>query len=332
MAPTARVVVVGAGISGLACARELVAAGVDVTVLDRGRRPGGRMASREVSLDGLAHVVDVGASYLTVSDADFAEVVESWRARGLAREWTDTFAVLDGRGRATKGGPVRWAAPNGLRSLVLDLADGLDVRSEHEVGEVGFAGAGAGGAEVDGETADAVVLAMPDPQARDLLPAAVADELGLESEGNAVLSVWAAWPRRWWPFRSGAFVTDSVVLSWIADDGERRGDDAPVLVLHSTPMFAARHLDDPEAAVPGLIGELGAVLGRPVPAPEHAGVQRWSLASPLALHAETFGLVSGPDGGAIGVCGDAWGPRARVEQAWLSGRDLGRELAARLRG
>jgi predicted NAD/FAD-dependent oxidoreductase len=30
------------------------------------------------------------------------------------------------------------------------------------------------------------------------------------------------------------------------------------------------------------------------------------------------------------VCGDAWGTKPRVEQAWLSGDALGRELAARL--
>ena len=32
----------------------------------------------------------------------------------------------------------------------------------------------------------------------------------------------------------------------------------------------------------------------------------------------------------VGVCGDAWGPRSRVEQAWLSGQALGEELARRL--
>ena len=40
------VTVVGAGIAGLACARALTAGGSAVRVLDRGRRPGGRMSSR----------------------------------------------------------------------------------------------------------------------------------------------------------------------------------------------------------------------------------------------------------------------------------------------
>lgn len=75
------VVVVGAGISGVACARALEAAGVPVVVLERSGRPGGRMASP------LLHerAVDTGAAYFTVSDDEFAAQVEGWHARGLAR-------------------------------------------------------------------------------------------------------------------------------------------------------------------------------------------------------------------------------------------------------
>ena len=51
------VIVVGAGISGVAAARELRDAGLPVVVLDRGRRIGGRMASR--TIDG--RPVDIGA-------------------------------------------------------------------------------------------------------------------------------------------------------------------------------------------------------------------------------------------------------------------------------
>ena len=52
------VAVVGAGIAGAACARALLAGGVGVQVLDRGRAGGGRLASRTVS----GRRVDLGAS------------------------------------------------------------------------------------------------------------------------------------------------------------------------------------------------------------------------------------------------------------------------------
>ena len=58
----ARVVIVGAGIGGLACAIDLAAAGLDVTVVERAERAGGKM--REVEVGGSA--VDCGPTVLTM--------------------------------------------------------------------------------------------------------------------------------------------------------------------------------------------------------------------------------------------------------------------------
>src|ERR687885_2141703 len=101
----APVVVVGAGIAGTACARALRGAGIRVRVLDRGRRVGGRMALRRERTGDVEHVVDIGASYFTVSDPAFGAVVADWRSRGLAREWTDTFRVLHADGGPAEPAP-----------------------------------------------------------------------------------------------------------------------------------------------------------------------------------------------------------------------------------
>lgn len=321
------VVVVGGGISGISCARTLVAAGFPVKVLDRGRRLGGRMAVRTESLVAGRHAVDIGASYFTVRDERFREVVAGWEAAGLARRWTDTFHLLAPEGRlGTTTGLPRWAATGGLRSLVEHLADGLDVEQVNEVEEVDVEG---DRLTVDGEPARAVVLAMPDPQAIDLLPEPVAKWLGLDRglEWAPVISVWAAWGERWWPELDGAFVDGSPILSWLADDGRRRGDDAPVLVAHTTSVFAAGRLEDPGSAVQPVLEELAGLFGvERFPEPELARAHRWSLASPLHPHAESFGLHPA----LVGVCGDGWGERARIEQAYLSGLLLAQSLAARL--
>ncbi|MCW2607212.1 MAG: hypothetical protein JWO60_1905, partial [Frankiales bacterium] len=223
---------VGAGIAGTACARALREAGLDVVVLDRGRVPGGRMASRKLPEGDGARYVDLGASYFTVRDERFRAQVDDWTGRGLARTWTDTFTVLPGGER--KQGPVRYGAAGGLRSLVADLAAGLDVRQQHDVASV------APGPAVDGTPYDAVVLAMPDPQALAVLdPALAAERAALEGrEWQPVLALAARFDARGWDL-DGAFVHDDPVLDWVADDGRRRGDDAPVLVAHSTPAFAA---------------------------------------------------------------------------------------------
>ncbi len=307
--------VVGAGIAGAACARALLAAGVGVQVLDRGRAGGGRLASRTLA----GRSVDLGASYCTARDGRFVEVVDDWVRRGVARPWTDAFHVAgpDGLGDP-KPGPLRYGASGGLRSLVEDLLDGTPLLLGTTVSAVGP------GPTVDGTAYDAVVLAMPDPQAERLLDAALADERAAVA-GRAwepVLALAAGWDERHWDDAfDGCFVDGSDLLGWVADDGRRRGDGAPVLVAHSTASFAAQHLEDPDGATPAMVAATAGVLGVGVP-PTWTRVQRWSLARPTEPREAPFHL--GP--ARVGLCGDGWGS-PKVETAYLSGRLLGERLA-----
>lgn len=313
------VLVVGAGIAGIACARELAAADVAVQVLDRGRRLGGRLAVRTVE----GRAVDLGASYLTAADPAFREVVDDWVARGLAHAWTDTFSVADSEGLAgTKTGPVRYGAPGGLRSLVEDLARGLDVRAGVEVTDVDP------GPRVDGQPASAVVLAMPDEQALDVLSAHLTAELAVlqSPPWQPTMALAAGWDRRRrWDELDGVFVNDSPVLTWIADDGRRRRDGAPVLVAHSTAELAGTHLDAPEGAREPMLRELCRLLDIADP-PRWSLVKRWSLARPAEPRQAPFFLGDAR----VGLCGDGWHAPSRAESAFLSGRALGRALVARL--
>jgi renalase len=311
------VAIVGAGLAGAACARALSAAGMTVELLDRGRVPGGRMASRR--LEG--RPVDLGASYLTVRDAGFRAVVDDWVGRGLAHPWTDAFHVSGPGGLGErKHGPMRYGTAGGIRSLVADLLDGLDVRQETTVATVGP------GPHVDGRAYDAVVVAVPDPQALPLLdPALVAErEAVADRVWEPVLAVAAGFDERTWDDGfDGCFVEGSDVLGWVADDGRRRGDGAPVLVAHSTSPFAAPRLVEPEVAGPALVLALRALLE--VGAPRWSRVQRWTYARPAASREASFHLG---DAG-VGLCGDGWGS-PRVETAWVSGTRLGQALATRL--
>jgi renalase len=310
------VIVVGAGIAGIACARVLREADVPVRVLDRARVVGGRMASRRLH----GRPVDLGAAYFTARDPEFSAVVDRWRAAGLARPWTDELAVLGGPGRRSTSGPLRYAAPGGLRSLVADLADGLDVRLEHPVAAVGP------GPTVDGEPADAVVLAMPDPQAVRLVdPGSPAGRELAGRRWQPVISVAAGWSRRQWAPLAAGFVNDHPVLTIVADDGDRRGDGAPVLVAHTTAAVATAYDAEPERAAGPAVAAVRELLDIPEP-PLWTHAHRWRFASPAADREPLFHL--GEDG--VGLAGDGWG-RARVETAWRSGTGLGRAVVARLR-
>jgi hypothetical protein len=318
---TGDVVVVGAGIAGVACARALTAASVGVRVLERSGRPGGRMSSPPLH----ERPVDLGAAYFTVSDDEFSAVVDDWRERGLAVPWTDTLRSHDpSAGWEDRPGPWRWSAPGGLRSLVADLASDLPIETGRTVGSVASVGPGP---LVDGEPAAAVVLAMPDPQdARVLDPSSSAARAVADRPWDPVIAVALGFATRCWAELPAAFVNDHPDLSLIADDGARRGDGAPVLVAHTTATRAQRHLADPSAAVGPVVSAVTELLDLPqAPAWTHA--HRWTFASPSQARTEEFFL----DDGLVGLAGDAWGS-PKVQTAWRSGTVLGRALAARLAG
>ena len=319
------VAVVGAGISGAACARALADAGQAVRVLDRGRGAGGRRASRSRS----GRPGDTGASYPPARDARFSALVDGWLARGLARPWTCTFSVAARTAHGPVGlleaktGPLRYGAPAGLRTLVEDLLADLPLATSTQVTSVGP------GPVVDGQAYDAVVLAMPDPQAERLLHPDLPEERAAVAgrRWEPVLALAAAWDRRRWDDGfDGCFVSDSDVLGWVADDGRRRGDGAPVLVAHSTSAWAADRLTDPAAAAADLVAATSALLGVDAE-PAWSFVQRWSFARPAQPRDAPFHL--GPS--LVGLCGDGWGA-PRVETAWLSGHLLGQRLAEVLSG
>jgi renalase len=324
----ARVCVVGAGISGVACARELRVAGIDVEIRERAPGPGGRMSSPRMRWSTLGdRRVDTGAAYFTVRDDEFRTVVDDWCARGLAREWTDTFHLLPaddgsaGLGKK-KPGPMRYAARSGLCSLVSDLAADLPLRASTPVEVVD---AIATTPRVDGDPFDAVVLAMPDPQALAVLGE------GLDEERSAlagrrwdpVLSLQAVFPRRSWPDFDAGFVQDDKVLELVADDGRRRGDDAAVLVAHSTGSWAASRLEDPQVAAAPLAAALHRVLGCGLPS--ESRVSRWAFAKPAGSRDDAFLFTPRR----VGFAGDGWGS-PKVETAWRSGTMLGRRIAAEL--
>ncbi|MEJ2871307.1 FAD-dependent oxidoreductase [Actinomycetospora sp. OC33-EN08] len=318
--PRTDVLVVGGGISGVACARALTEAGVPVRVLERSGRVGGRLSSPPVH----DRPVDLGAAYFTVSDEEFGARVADWERRGLARPWTDTMQAYAGDGSSeTKTGPQRWAAPGGLRSLVADLAEGLRVETHREVADV------TPGPAVDGEPACAVVLAMPDPQAARLVrtPMRSAQVLA-DRPWEPVIAVALGYAERTWSELPAAFVNDHPVLSLIADDGSRRGDDAPVLVAHTTGEEARRHLDDPAGVTDGVAAAVGELLGLDA-APTWTHAHRWTFASPAEPHETPQDAPFHLDDDLVAVVGDGWGP-PKVETAWRSGTLLGRTLAARV--
>jgi renalase len=126
-----RVAVVGAGISGLICAKRLQDHGFEVTVFEKSRSVSGRAATRrgEPQLS-----FDHGAQYFTVRDSVFAQSVEKWVQLGIVAEWTGRIVDVDGPNVLPKTDqPVRYVGVPGMTAMARHMAEGIPVPFETRI-------------------------------------------------------------------------------------------------------------------------------------------------------------------------------------------------------
>lgn len=327
------VLIVGAGISGLACARELTARGHAVTVVDKGRGVGGRLATRRIG----DAAFDTGAQFISARESAFAAVL---RDAG-AVPWSDGFPALTALGPAdARDGFPRWRMPGGMNRLAKHLAQGLDIRDQRTVtglaldggrwrmavepGDLVKPGAQAGG-PAETILADAVVLTAPAPQAVGLLdrcglpvPDAVRD-VRYDPCLCLLLDFPAAEPLL--PPPGGLRIDDDAAIGWIASQrGKELRSVGEGLVVHARgPWSAERYAWSDERILAELLPAARALLARfgVIAAPATVQLKKWRFSLPTVTVAEPCVRIAAH--APLILAGDAYGDRPRVEGAWLSG-------------
>ena len=327
----ADVLVVGAGVAGLAAAGALQAAGRRVVVIDKGRSPGGRLATRRLG-DGRA---DHGAQFFTVRSPELATVVAGWLDGGLAYEWSRGWSD----GSLLEVPPdhyPRYAARDGFSALAKYLAAGLDVRLNTRLISVARSVAGWQSVDEAGGLveASALLLTPPVPQSLLLLDAGAvalmeADRVALDAITYAPclcgLFVVAGETRLPEP---GALQRPDHAVSWIADNHRKGISPARrVLTVHAGRKSSQARWDAEDAAVLAwLEQELRPFLVEDAVIEERQ-LKRWRYAVPEVVFPRPC-LIAQLDALLV-FAGDAFdGPR--VEGAVLSGWAAARALLDRL--
>ena len=323
-----RVCVIGAGIAGLAAARAMTDHGHDVTVLEKGRGPGGRTATRRAE----PYTFDHGAQYFTVRDQRVRHVLESWVEAGVVAPYSPRLVEIDEAGVKPKadGSAERYVGVGGMNALAKHLAKDVHVRYRGAVTAIERTG-DAWRVALDGDEAvgpcDAVVCTAPPVQAARLLQG-VNTPL-LETLGTVEMSpCWAAMLGFDQPVDvdfDGAFV-NAGPLSWIArhhpvKPGRERVE---AWTVHASPAWSHEHLErSPEEVLADLVAEFMRSTGSTHP--PHATAHRWRYALPTSEATPTECLWD-PDC-SLALAGD-WAAGGRVEGAYLSGcAAAGRVLA-----
>lgn len=301
--------VIGAGLAGLSAARALAAAGRETRLFDKGRAPGGRLATRRITRDGVEHRFDHGAQYLRAEGARFAALLEE----AGARPWPD---------------PGRRVPLPGMSALGRHLAAGLDVALSRQVTALRRAGdlwfvAHRDAAQADAPALEAgpfaaVIVTVPAAQAVPLL-APHAPALAARLGAIRYAPCWTVLAAFDAPLELPDTLRDHGSIGWAARDSAKPGRDRSQenWVIQAAPAFSRAHLEDaPEAVIAALLAAL------PAPAPRFAEAHRWRFSLPEAplglpfLREATLGYASD---GCLG---------GRAEAAFDSGAALAAELLA----
>ncbi|MBP0463266.1 NAD(P)-binding protein [Roseomonas sp. PWR1] len=317
---TETIAILGAGLAGLSAARHLAARGIAVRLFDKGRAPGGRLATRRAEHAGRRLQFDHGAQYLRAAGPGFAAALE---AAGAA-PWPD---------------PARRVGIPGMSALPRALAEGLAITASRHAGRIlGEAGAwriqhwDAKEAKpgtplpatppIEDGPFSAVLVTIPAPQAIDLLPG-MADAL----RPVRYAPCWTVMAH----FDAKLPLPDTLrpeghAIGWAARDSSKPGRDgaAECWVVQAAPAWTRAHLEaHAEDIVAPLLAELATLAGAPLPAPAWAAAHRWR-----------YSLLEAPLGQPflwdatrrIGLAGD-WCLAGRAEAAWDSGAALAAALA-----
>lgn len=234
-----RVAVVGAGVSGLACARTIIDHGHDALLVDKARRPGGRLASHR---EGFDH----GAPAFSVTRPELRRLMESWVETGIAAPWTPRCARLThGHLEAIPAVHAWFVGVPTNNHVAAHLASDLAMRVETRVTRLSKTAEG-WTLQSDTETLgpfDAVVLSLPPTQTRELLRASGWDaplaEVAMHAHVTAMVT----------SDEPLAFLADVIAIAdgpvaCVIREGSKPGRrDGERLTMHFTPAWSATHLD-----------------------------------------------------------------------------------------
>lgn len=320
-----RVLVIGAGIAGLSCARALAGAGLEVGIVEKSRGLGGRAATRRRDGPDFDH----GAPYFSATHPEFRRLVADLTSAGAVAVWPD--------------GPrdQRYVGLPGMSGLARPLAEGLEIGLGQRALEIRGA-PGRWRVALDGgresATAERLAIAIPAPQASGLL-GALADRFQ-QLEDVAMEPCWtvmASWRRpRKTPIQAARYHGDGAPLAIAllnsakperaAIVGDRPDSIEEAWVLHAGPAWSRTHLEadrsEVETALLTAFARSGGIDPEP---PDTLSVHRWRYArTARALGAEYLW----DEGLGIGLAGD-WCLGPGIEDAWTSGRALGLHIAGR---
>lgn len=328
------IAVIGAGLAGLACARELGKGGHQVCIFEKSRGAGGRLSTRWTDRDLNPPVgFDHGAQYIHARSPSFSALMEAAQAAGAAKVWNGRVVHL-AYGVQTEEQPARsarWVGVPGMTSLARFLAGDADLQLQKKVTEVVRQGdthtlkiVKTDGTVESRSGFDFVVSAIPAEQTAQLFSAKIDSlaDAAMQVTSEVNWTVMVSFANRTPVNFDGAFVADSP-LGWICRDSSKPGRAAGERwVLQATSDWSSLHKDYPKEVVADLLMDVFmSLIGKQIE-PLDLTAHRWLYGVPSNPLTDRFFVDMSAS---VAACGD-WLCGSSAESAFSSGEALGQVL------
>jgi renalase len=321
---TSRTAIIGAGLTGLSCARVLRRAGHYVELFEADHIIGGRMATMRIGPVRYDH----GAQYITSHSSIFQDFISELVTSGYAARWSPGIPSEE---PDSASGLARWfVGVPGMSSVVRPLAEGLKIHTgrvvhtltrKQEGWHIWF----------DNQTSvgpfDAVAVCVPAPQAQLLL--GPLDELSDHISRVRMAPCWSLMVRldeRSLP-EADVYSDMSDVISWVARNSTKPGRNTrgETIVVQASSSWSRETEDaDPVVVAEEIWGELSYVFNLPPVRPSQMNTHLWRYGLVEQALGKNFVYSKAAR---VGVAGD-WCLGRIAEHAYESGHGLGRAIAS----
>lgn len=298
-----RTAIIGAGMTGLACAGRLAENGHRAVIFDKGRGLGGRLSTRRAD-GGLQF--DHGAQYITAEDPGFAALLARAEAGNAIAQWPQS------------GEKARFVGLPGMSGLAKYLANGLEVRRNVEINRIEETARGWQVSSTNGSEAfDRLILTVPAPQAAGLLGDAhqafgALRDVEMDPCWTLMLAL-AEGAKAPAPRRSDP----ADPIAWLALDSDKPArPDAGCYVAQASADWSRAHLElDRDEIARLLLPMVARHLETELEDLRYLAAHRWRYARASRPLGQAF--VSN-EGNTLFIGGD-WCLGDKVEDAWASG-------------
>jgi hypothetical protein len=340
--PIFDVAIIGAGLSGLTCARQLQQQGYKIVVLEKSRGLGGRLATRRIEQT----CVDHGLSYFFEQGNHSQQLIKQLTDNNVIDSLIPNIYQLNTALESPNTQPKHhYYAPQGITAIAKYLAESLTLWRQYRVinltptqENLWYITCETPFNEANTLLAKSIVSTIPAPQLTLLLNSSHLTHLPpsfLETltqvTYNPCLTVMAGYHNlnlsdlMWDQIR---ILSDSD-LAWIGLESVKR--DAPkktVFVLHSTPNYAAQFLDDSDLKPIGkqLLNQAEKLLSLPFNKPNWYQVHRWRYAIPR--QSLPISCLSTNRPLPLVACGDWCESQIKLDASWHFEKAIASGLAA----